>query len=317
MAMRTTKLIPEIIDRLIKTHSYKELSLLFADSFPSAIESAVSLNIVRDPNPYLSKALRRMNDNELIAIASNLYIDTDVFIIQPVKSKSQPVKPREPFRPASDFATAPAVKPATPLPTKSDNNSLIVKAFISHSTKDKQFANKIRKIFKGYGIIAFVSDEDIKGGEVWQERIRKEIKEMHVFIAMHTDDFSESLWCQQETGLALARETEVEIIPINFNKGKPLDSFLTNFQYIKRGAKSTAKIVKEILDRLKTSDKTKELYFAKIADKVAKKLTEKPASKARDIFAPTLSYKKRAGYLETKKNSQTGMNLGKRPDELI
>ena len=97
---------------------------------------------------------------------------------------------------------------------------------------------------------------------------------MHVFIAMHTDDFSKSLWCQQETGLAFARETEVEIIPINFNKKPPLESFLDEFQYIKRGQKNVETIAREILDRLKDSEKTKDLYSAKIADKVAQKPIE-------------------------------------------
>ncbi len=164
--------------------------------------------------------------------------------------------------------TSQPTKPATPKPTKPKNDTSLVKAFISHSTKDKKFANKIRRIFKKYGIIAFVSGEDIKGGEVWRKRIRKEINEMHAFIAMHTDDFSESLWCQQETGLALAREKEVEIIPINFNKEDPRKSFLEEFQYIKRGQKNVETIAKEILDRLKTSDKTNALYSAKIAPNI-------------------------------------------------
>ena len=208
----------------------------------------------------LDTRLKSIGNNELIRIAQD-ELDMDISHLT-----SQPTKSATP-KPAKLAPPKPA-KLAPPKPAKPKNDKSLVKAFISHSTKDKLFANKIRRIFKKYGIIAFVSGEDIKGGEVWRKRIRKEINEMHAFIAMHTDDFSESLWCQQETGLALAREKEVEIIPINFNKEKPLESFLDDFQYIKRRPKNVETIAKEILDRLKTSDKTNALYSAKIAPNI-------------------------------------------------
>ncbi len=152
----------------------------------------------------------------------------------------------------------------------SKNNKNFVRAFISHSTKNKAYAMEFKIILKQYGIIAFVSDEDIKGGQLWQKRIRKEIDEMHVFIPIHTKQFSKSLWCQQESGLAFARKTEVEIIPIDFNMRKRPESFLTNFQYIDKKTKTTEVMVKEILDTLKDSEKTKVLYTKIISPKIKK-----------------------------------------------
>ncbi len=143
-----------------------------------------------------------------------------------------------------------------------------VKAFISHSTKDRRFANKLSDTLGKYDIKAFVSGKHIKGGEEWRERIRTELHGMHFFIAMHTDNFSNSLWCQQETGLALAKKIRVEIIPINFSKGNPRESFLDEFQYIKRGQKNVETIAREILSRLKDSNRTKDLYTLKIEPKV-------------------------------------------------
>ncbi len=148
----------------------------------------------------------------------------------------------------------------TPLP--------LVKAFISHSTKNKIYANSLKKAFIKYGIDAFVSGEDIKGGQPWQKRIRKEIHDMDIFIVIHTQAFSDSMYCVQESGMALERENEVEIIPINSNMKKRPESFLTNFQYIDRKSKTTEKIVKEILETLKDSEKTKDLYFERIEPKV-------------------------------------------------
>ena len=172
----------------------------------------------------------------------------------------------------------------TPTP-KSRSDRTPVKAFISHASKDKRYANLFRKIFKEYDIEAFVSGKDIKGGEVWEKRIRKEINEIKFFIAIHTNHFSESLFCQQETGMALMREKEVKIIPINYNMEKVPKSFLTSFQYLDRQGKSNKKVVKEIFDILKASDKTKDLYSAKIdpkikkLEKAAKKNKVKPVSK--------------------------------------
>ena len=148
----------------------------------------------------------------------------------------------------------------TPLP--------LVKAFISHSTKNKRYANSLKKAFIKYGIDAFVSGKDIKGGQRWQKRIRKEIHSMNIFITIHTQAFSDSAWCGEESGMALERENEVEIIPINSNMKKLPESFLSNFQYIDRKSKTTEKIVKEILETLKDSEKTKDLYFERIEPKV-------------------------------------------------
>ncbi len=245
--LNKVRLLKEVRKKLFREmRTFDKVNSFLTDiGIPQTRKAGVSY----DPSGDLDTRLTSIGNNELIRIAQE-ELDIDISHLT-----SQPTKPATP-------------KPATPKPTKPKNDTSLVKAFISHSTKDKKFANKIRRIFKKYGIIAFVSGEDIKGGEVWRKRIRKEINEMHAFIAMHTDDFSESLWCQQETGLALAREKEVEIIPINFNKEDPRKSFLEEFQYIKRGQKNVEAIAKEILDRLKTSDKTNALYSAKIAPNI-------------------------------------------------
>ncbi len=169
---------------------------------------------------------------------------SSVFVYIYKKTLSIKTTPHQPTK----ITTPPPVKPATPSP---------VKAFISHSTKDKRYANALRTAFKKYHIDAFVSGKDIKGGQLWQKKIRTEINDMKLFIAIHTNAFSASLWCQQETGMALAREDEVVIIPIKSKLQKVPESVLTNFQYIDRGAKNTETVVKEIIDMLKTSDKIK------------------------------------------------------------
>ncbi len=208
---------------------------------------------------YIINRLENVSLLTLKKLANNLGID--ISYLTASSAKALPELHRLP----STFQTLPAnLAP----PAKSKTDSSLVKAFISHSTKDKRFANKLSDILREYNIEAFVSGKHIKGGETWRGRIVTEINEMVIFIAIHTDAFSKSLWCQQETGLALARKEHVEIIPINSKLPKTPDSFLTDFQYIKRGRKNVETIAIEILDRLKDSEKTKAVYSAKIKPKV-------------------------------------------------
>ena len=210
---------------------------------------------------YIRKRLIGISDIMLIEMAKQLGIDTKNLTIEPAKQE--------------------AISPTKSAIPKSKNDTPLIKAFISHSTIDAIYANAIKENFKQYGIEAFVSGTDIKGGQRWRKKIRKEINEMKIFIAIHTQAFSESLWCQQETGLALARENDIEIIPINYNKRKTPKSFLDDFQYIEGKTKTTETVVREIFETLKESEKIKDLYFAKIADKVA----QKPIEQIENIYS--------------------------------
>ncbi len=184
-----------------------------------------------------------------------------------------------------------------------------VKAFISHSTKNKKIAMAFRTVLKKYGIIAFVSGRDIKGGQPWQKTIRKEIDNMDIFIAIHTQAFSKSLWCQQETGMALKRENEIEIIPINVGMRNAPESFLTNFQYIKTRAKSTEEVVREFFETLKESEKTSKLYFQRIEPRV--KQVDKDAKEAIDeAQAQAKSINSMKNKIDKRLPSATATSLG-------
>ena len=217
---------------------------------------------VRHPNPVT------FTDNESFVIA-RLELATKNQLIAIVKKLDIAVPNGEKY----------GLKTLAPKPRGNKNR---IRAFISHSINDKVCAMQFKTALDKYGIEAFVSDEDIKGGEVWQERIITEIDGMKFFIAIHTKHFSKSLWCQQESGLAFARKTEIEIIPINFNRKKAPDSFLTNFQYIQGKKEPIEEVIKEILNTLKDSDKIKikDLYLKIIAPKI--KNLKKIAKNAKD-----------------------------------
>ncbi|MCA8836097.1 MAG: toll/interleukin-1 receptor domain-containing protein [Proteobacteria bacterium] len=143
-----------------------------------------------------------------------------------------------------------------------------VKAFISHADKDKNYANALRRVFKKYDVDAFVSGVDIKGGDDGWERIKSSLNAMKFFIALHSDDFSISLFCQQEVGFALKRN--VKIIPIDYYLKERPKSFIQGKQYIKVTSMNVETMVKKILTELKDTQKTRKLYYERIADKMSK-----------------------------------------------
>ncbi len=268
--LNKVRLLQEVTKKLRREmRTFAKVNSFLTDiGVPETRKAGVSYDASGD----LDTRLTGISNNELIRIAQD-ELDMDISHLTSQPTKPAPPKPTKPAPPKP-------AKLAPPKPAKPKNDKSLVKAFISHSTKNKIYANAIRKIFKKYGIEAFVSGKDIKGGQKWRKKIRKEINEMEIFIAIHTQAFSESLWCQQEAGLALARENDIEIIPINSNKGKAPESFLDDFQYIERKSKTTETVVREIFETLRESEKTNKLYFAKIEPKV--KQVDEDAKKAID-----------------------------------
>ena len=94
--------------------------------------------------------------------------------------------------------------------------------FISHISKDKSKALRLKDSLKPYGISGFVAHEDIHPTLEWQDEIERALRVMDAFIAIHTAGFSSSYWTQQEVGFAIGRDVKV----ISFKMGKTrLDSF--------------------------------------------------------------------------------------------
>jgi hypothetical protein len=147
------------------------------------------------------------------------------------------------------------------VPPKNWENSNSAKAFISHISKDKKIAKKLRDVLKCYNIEAFVAHEDIKASEEWQTELVNALNTSDFFVSIHTKGFKDSAWCQQEIGYAIARQ--VKIIPIKFDED-PV-GFIGRVQALIRGKKSAEDVVKEILEIIKIDPLTKEIYQSKVA----------------------------------------------------
>lgn len=84
--------------------------------------------------------------------------------------------------------------------------------FISHVSKHKVGASKLKDALGLRGVDAFVAHEDIEPSLEWQHEIEVGLRSMHALAAILTSDFHESRWTDQEVGWALGRG--ILVVPI-------------------------------------------------------------------------------------------------------
>ncbi len=163
---------------------------------------------------------------------------------------------------------------ASPKPSKPAHDSSPANAFISHLAIGKIGAINLSDALQEYNIQGFVAHEDIEPSKQWQDEIEKALNKMDFFISLHTKGFSQSVWCQQEVGFAVAKG--VEIVSIKFDEDPA--GFIGKYQAL-AGTNNIVNDITNIFNILQNSSKTKDLYSAKIADKVAQKPIETLADK--------------------------------------
>ncbi len=87
--------------------------------------------------------------------------------------------------------------------------------FISHLATQNLVAHDLKSHLSFYGIDAFLAHEDIKPGKHWQRVIEAALHSCDALVALLHDGFRDSLWCDQEVGIALGRG--VPVVPINYD----------------------------------------------------------------------------------------------------
>ena len=103
-----------------------------------------------------------------------------------------------------------------------------LRVFISHVTKDKEFAASLKVSLERRGMASFVAHEDIEPMREWELEIERALFSMDVLVALLTEGFSESKWTDQEVGVAVGRR--VPIVPIRM--GKDPYGFMAKYQAI-------------------------------------------------------------------------------------
>lgn len=100
--------------------------------------------------------------------------------------------------------------------------------FISHSTYDLSYVNDLTSELEFLGFKVFVAHRDIEPSAEWLDEIVAALKSYEIFIAYITNNFKNSAWCDQESGIAYVHNRK--IIPIIAEKKMIPYGFLNKYQ---------------------------------------------------------------------------------------
>lgn len=100
------------------------------------------------------------------------------------------------------------------VPAKDVTPAKVIKTFISYSSRDKRIAGVFKNRLEGLGIglEVFLAHEDIMGSKEWEDEIVYSLERSEIFVPLITENFYDSEWTNQESGMA--RITKQLIIPI-------------------------------------------------------------------------------------------------------
>lgn len=143
-------------------------------------------------------------------------------------------------------ATSPLNNADEPINWKNTRN---FRLFLSHLSKDKLVAKRLKNCLAEFCIDAFVAHEDIHPTLAWQDEIERALRNMDALVAIHTIGFRESIWTNQEIGFALGRGTKI----ISFKMGEDPAGFISKRQALARRGRTAEEIAKQI-DGLLASD---------------------------------------------------------------
>lgn len=124
------------------------------------------------------------------------------------------------------------------------------RAFISYSTKDKEYVNNIKKYLKKNDNIDsfWIAEEKVRRGQNWEREISTALRECDYFIIIMSPNAAKSKEVKAEVNYAFRHKSD-KIIPIMIKKCDP-DSIsykLGSLQYldIEKVNQANAKEVKE------------------------------------------------------------------------
>jgi hypothetical protein len=90
-----------------------------------------------------------------------------------------------------------------------------VEAFLSHSSKDRSFANRIYSLLVGHGIPVFYSKTNILGAQQWHDEIGEALKRCDCFIVILSPSSVSSEWIKRELLYVLQAERyKGRIVPL-------------------------------------------------------------------------------------------------------
>lgn len=104
--------------------------------------------------------------------------------------------------------------------------------FLSYQTKDKLIAGKVAAFFESIGIKTFLAHENIKVTQKWEEAILDNLSKMDIFVAIVSNNYCDSDYCLQESGVAMLRANDITIAPLSLDGTVP-PGFMSHIQAAK------------------------------------------------------------------------------------
>ena len=98
--------------------------------------------------------------------------------------------------------------------------------FISHSSRDRTFAKKLRDALSGAGARCFLAEEDLRTGEEFGRVIREMIETYGYVLLILSKHAIASTWVRTEVTAALEKEKQFGagvLLPISIDKALPAD----------------------------------------------------------------------------------------------
>jgi hypothetical protein len=148
----------------------------------------------------------------------------------------------------------PRSQTASSAPPRNWRGKSELRLFISHISSERAKAIRLKECLRVYEISGFVAHEDIHPTLEWQAEIERALFHMDAFVAMHTPGFSNSIWTQQEIGVAVGRGVKI----ISLQMGEDPTGFISRHQALPRRRRTAEEIAGEIFELLSNDDRTKQ-----------------------------------------------------------
>jgi hypothetical protein len=138
--------------------------------------------------------------------------------------------------------------PVPPAATIEDDDPLDIwppnriRLFMSHVSADKAYVGAVAEELDSTTFACFVAHEEIRPSLRWQEIIESALDTCNVLVALVSETFQASDWCDQEVGWALGRG--LVVVPVNL-AAQPY-GFFGSFQAIQVRERPATEIAREI-----------------------------------------------------------------------
>ncbi len=145
---------------------------------------------------------------------------------------------------------------------KKREQDIMVKVFISHSTKDFQLVVALEKYLNAYGIEVYIAERDYQPGKPLSKKIMQNIDICDYFLVIYTFNGKESNFVNQEIGYWMKKKRYEDLIPF-VEKGINPEALLCGVEYIEFDPLNPkigiANVIKYINNQIKI--KKKQLIF--------------------------------------------------------